>query len=69
MALCQKSDKESPPCRPGRVRKSPSLEAEDPAIETGLDKGLNAEVRLLDLKKSVVAALINFTKSFSQCSE
>ena len=37
------SDKESPPCRPGRDQQSLSLEADDPMIETGLDRRPNAE--------------------------
>ena len=37
------SDKESLPCRPGRDRQSLSLEADDPVIETGLDRRPNAE--------------------------
>ena len=42
-SLSEESDEESPPCRPGRDRQSPSLEADDPVIGTGLDRGPNTE--------------------------
>ena len=42
-SLSEESDEEPPPCRPGRDRRSPPLEADDPVIETGLDRGPNAE--------------------------
>ena len=44
-SLSEESDEEPPTCRPGRDRRSPSLEVDDPVIETGLNKGPNAEER------------------------
>ena len=42
-SLSEESEEESPPCWPGGDWMSPSLEADDPAIETGLDRGPNTE--------------------------
>ena len=42
-SLSEESEEESPSCRPGGDRMSPSLEADDAAIETGLDRGCNTE--------------------------
>ena len=44
-SLSEELDEVSPPCQPGRDRRSPSLEADDPVIDTGLDSGPNAENR------------------------
>ena len=42
-SLSEESDEEPPPCRPGRDRQFPPLEADDPVIETELDRGPNTE--------------------------